>query len=42
MAAPLANAEPVYQLREECNSMVAATPLLFPGLIKPIVPKKDF
>jgi hypothetical protein len=42
MAAPMANSEPVPQLRQECNNMVAAIPLLFPGLIKPGVPKKDF
>jgi len=42
IVAPMANAEPIYQLRQECNNMVAAIPLLFPGLIKQDAPKKDF
>lgn len=42
IAAPMANGEPIYQLRQECNNMVAAIPLLFPGFLKPAVPKKDF
>jgi len=41
-AASMAQSEPVDQLRRECNNMVAAIPIMFPGLIAPDIPKKDF
>jgi hypothetical protein len=41
-AASMAQSEPVDQLRRECNNMVAAIPIIFPGLIAPDIPKKDF